>query len=105
MTNDEIKPTEKDRETARETVQDWHDSDEARCGQCQSPFSHEGLYDRIAQALAEQREADAKKALAAKLPKGYQWGRDAMESFNYGKERAAAAIRTDPSTSEGVVKQ
>ena len=34
----------------------------------------------------------AKAAREAQLPAGYQWGEDAMESFNFGKERAALAV-------------
>lgn len=37
-------------------------------------------------------EAAKAAALAAKLPSNYQWGADAMESFNFGKECAAKAI-------------
>lgn len=37
-------------------------------------------------------EAAAKVAREAKLPTGYLWGRDAMEQFDFGKERAAKAI-------------
>ena len=29
----------------------------------------------------------------AQLPEQYRWGHDAMEQFNFGKERAAVAIR------------
>jgi hypothetical protein len=31
--------------------------------------------------------------LAATLPPGFQWGSDAMEQFNFGKERAVDAMR------------
>lgn len=34
----------------------------------------------------------ARYAREARLPGHYQWGRDAMESFKVGKERAALAI-------------
>lgn len=56
--------TEKDRETARQVALDWHESDEARCSQCQSPFSHEGLYDRIATALADEHARGRNEAKA-----------------------------------------
>lgn len=46
-----------------------------------------------AAGFAEGVEAAAKAALAAGLPDGYDWGRDAMEQFDFGKERAAVAIR------------
>lgn len=49
--------------------------------------------DAIETALNNQREIDAKKAERARLPRHFQWGRDAMEQFNFGKERAAKAIR------------
>jgi hypothetical protein len=32
-------------------------------------------------------------AATAKLPDGYQWGREAMSLFNFGLERAVSAIR------------
>lgn len=38
-------------------------------------------------------EAAADVARAATLPEGCQWGVDAMEAFNFGKERAACTIR------------
>lgn len=38
-------------------------------------------------------EDAAKVAEGATLPENYQWGADAMRSFNFGKARAAAAIR------------
>jgi hypothetical protein len=38
-------------------------------------------------------ERAAKIAEAAQLPPEYQWGSDAMEQFNFGKKRAAEAIR------------
>lgn len=34
----------------------------------------------------------AARALAAKLPDNFRWGADAMEQFDFGKERAAKAI-------------
>ena len=54
----------------------------------------------------ETRAADVKAARDAELPAGYQWGRDAMEQFNFGKKRAALAIEAlsppDPApTKEG----
>lgn len=60
--------------------------------------------DRLATALEARRvgvSAEAKGVSAeqlaaaarnATLPEGYHWGREAMEQFNYGKERAALAI-------------
>lgn len=54
------------------------------------------LQDAIDSALRQReqevRAEDAKLARNAKLPRGYQWGHDAMEQFNFGKERAALAI-------------
>lgn len=44
-------------------------------------------------AREEQREVDAKIAKSATLPGHFHWGEDAMESFDFGKECAAAAIR------------
>lgn len=41
-----------------------------------------GLMDKLAEA-----------AIGAKLPIGYNWGADAMESFNFGKHRAYLAVR------------
>jgi hypothetical protein len=38
-------------------------------------------------------EKAATAAEAATLPDGFQWGREAMESFNFGKKRASLAIR------------
>lgn len=43
-------------------------------------------------------EDAAEAALNAQLPNGYQWGEDAMEQFNFGKQRAADAIRALPRT-------
>lgn len=53
----------------------------------------QGLRTAKAEGAREEREACAGDAERARLPKGYQWGRDAMEQFNFGKERAALAIR------------
>jgi hypothetical protein len=53
----------------------------------------------------EVRAADATIARAAKLPRGFQWGHDAMEQFDFGRERAALAIekasRRDDTPQEG----
>jgi hypothetical protein len=46
----------------------------------------------LTKAIADERGACAQAAKDARLPKGYQWGHDAMEQFNFGKERAALAI-------------
>lgn len=40
-----------------------------------------------------ERACCAQAAERAVLPDHYQWGHDAMEQFDFGKERAAAAIR------------
>jgi chromosome condensin MukBEF complex kleisin-like MukF subunit len=48
----------------------------------------------LSTARADALEEAAKVALSAKLPKDYQWGHDAMESFDFGKERAATAIHS-----------
>lgn len=50
----------------------------------------------LADGRREERERCAKVALAAKLPPHYQWGRDAMEQFEFGKKRAADAIMGVP---------
>lgn len=42
---------------------------------------------------AKAMEEAAQRAERARLPRGYRWGHDAMEQFNFGKERAAKAIR------------
>lgn len=47
----------------------------------------------IAMAIDDERERCARAAESAKLPRRYQWGHDAMEQFNFGKDRAAATIR------------
>lgn len=47
----------------------------------------------FAAGYAKGVEDAARAATSARLPKGYQWGHDAMEQFNFGKERAADAIR------------
>jgi hypothetical protein len=46
----------------------------------------------LTKAIADERAACARAAKNAKLPKGFQRGHDAMEQFNFGKERAALAI-------------
>ena len=46
----------------------------------------------IEAALIDEVERCARLAERAQLPRGYQWGRDAMEQFNFGKERARQAI-------------
>lgn len=51
------------------------------------------LTDSIDRALQSEREQCARRAMSARLPRGYEWGHDAMEQFNFGKERAAKAIR------------
>ncbi|MGI9489160.1 MAG: hypothetical protein ACR2RF_25395 [Geminicoccaceae bacterium] len=48
--------------------------------------------ERLQAELAEARAQDVEAARSANLPDGYQWGDDAMEQFNFGKERAAQAI-------------
>jgi hypothetical protein len=60
----------------------------------------------IAQALREayergatdMRTAAALAAAGAGLPEGYQWGRDAMLQFDFGKFRAQLAIEALPSS-------
>lgn len=42
---------------------------------------------------AAERERCAEAALSAQLPTHYIWGRDAMGQFEFGKKRAAGAIR------------
>jgi hypothetical protein len=52
---------------------------------------------RLATDVALQiRKRAAQACESATLPKGYQWGDDAMESFNFGKKRGATAIRALP---------
>lgn len=50
------------------------------------------LYDIVEATLTDERERCARLAQRAQLPRGFQWGRDAMEQFNFGKERARKAI-------------
>lgn len=50
----------------------------------------QGLADETA---AQTREECAVIAMNATLPEDFQWGHDAMEQFDFGKERAAEAIR------------
>lgn len=45
------------------------------------------------QALRAALDRAAQAAAEARLPDGYQWGRDAMESFHVGARQAAAAVR------------
>lgn len=45
------------------------------------------------QAVMDTIERCAQAAENATLPDGYIWGRDALEQFDFGKERAAEAIR------------
>jgi hypothetical protein len=47
----------------------------------------------IRAAVTEALKLAAEVGLAAKLPDYYQWGHDAMEQFEVGKEYAADAIR------------
>lgn len=47
----------------------------------------------VTEMIEKALEKCATLAEQAKLPRGFQWGHDAMEQFNFGKERAAAAIR------------
>lgn len=47
----------------------------------------------LASARAKERERCALAAIDATLPTHYQWGRDALEQFVFGKKRAAGAIR------------
>lgn len=47
----------------------------------------------LREATAAERERCAQTAVEATLPDGFQWGRGAMEQFNFGKKRAAHAIR------------
>ena len=50
---------------------------------------------RQAEAAARRKALEAAESAArdATLPERYQWGDDAMEQFNFGKQRAAEAIR------------
>lgn len=45
--------------------------------------------ERVARRLLFEAAVAARQA---KLPRGYRWGKDARESFEFGKERAAAAV-------------
>lgn len=51
------------------------------------------LADFVLAQVAAEREACAQVAESAALPEHYQWGHDAMEQFDFGKERAAEDIR------------
>jgi hypothetical protein len=55
------------------------------------PGDHVLTLMRAAYAMA--LEDAAATAEEAKLPQHYQWGEDAMEQFDFGKRRAANAIR------------
>lgn len=83
------------RDVAARIIQFW--MDEARNGVAMATIllkqDEEMLVDAIDKALQAEREQCAKRAESARLPRGYQWGHDAMEQFNFGKERAAKAIR------------
>lgn len=61
---------------------------------CDGCFHNRTLINNLLAAQETERERHAKAAMKAKLPKGYQWGHDAMEQFNFGKKRAADAIRS-----------
>lgn len=83
-----------DREVARHTeawrlVRTWQGVAFAD----EHPMFVEAITAALTTARREQAERDAQLAESANLPHGYLWGRNAMESFNFGKERAAAAIR------------
>lgn len=50
-------------------------------------------------------EIVVKAAENASLPDHYRWGEDAMEAFNFGKTRAALAVRETLATEEKNVAQ
>lgn len=47
----------------------------------------------LARALVAFIEKAVAIAINAKLPSNFMWGRDSMDNFNYGKHRAAEAIK------------
>lgn len=51
------------------------------------------LREMAAIAAELEREACAVAAEAARLPDHFRWGSEAMEQFDFGKERAGEAIR------------
>lgn len=57
-----------------------------------SSFTAKGVRAVLDVALAAERAKCATAARNARLPTEYQWGDDAMQSFIFGKERAALAI-------------
>jgi hypothetical protein len=57
-------------------------------------WEERGAADALRKATIEEC---AQAAEDAKLPPEYQWGHDAMEQFNFGKRRAAEAIRAPAS--------
>lgn len=95
MTNEEIKPTEKDRERAQRVFEQWVTQSRPNVLDL-IQLNTRILVESFAQALAEQREADAKKC-------------DGLVTFteNHGcncepcawceaLETAAASIRNEP---------
>jgi hypothetical protein len=49
---------------------------------------------RVAEAVERTRERCELAAYRAKLPPDFQWGEEARDNFDFGKEQAARAIRT-----------
>lgn len=47
----------------------------------------------VEKLVLEEREACAAVARDAPLPDSFAWGREAMEQYDFGRERAAEAIR------------
>lgn len=59
---------------------------------CEHGYGASAMPNQIEEAIARERERCRLAAISAQLPSHYQWGHDAMEQFNFGKERAAQAI-------------
>jgi hypothetical protein len=80
---------------ARKTWWEIVESDE---GECRLMGIVRELADEVerlrATPSAGLREEFAKAAENAKLPEHFQWGKDAMEQFEFGKKCAAQVIRT-----------
>lgn len=58
------------------------------------PSNNAGRALRIRLARLDALSEAERAALNAKLPPEFQWGKDALEAFEYGKQCAARAIRS-----------
>ena len=91
---------------ARADIDELRDGPPLYCAECgPERKGRAGLQQRIhalprSAAMVPVEEA-AQAALNAQLPDHYRWGNDAMEQFNFGKKRAADAIRALTPAQEG----